>query len=540
MARACHTVGVARRLASTVIILALCVLGALFGAPAHAYAHADLQQEEPAAGAAVPTPPEVLRLRFSEPLDGSATRVEVLDADGNRVDRDDLSIGPPNDRLLTVSLGDLVDGVYTVRWWSLSQTDGHRWQGVYRFGIGRTPPPADGAPAALPSPVELAIQWGALLATAWVLGGLTFRLWALEPALAVAGAAPKTFARFSRVLTLAFGLLALTSIGELAASLGVFSNPPPVDVGGFGGIGKVGALAVLRLLLVPMIAYLAAPGGSTAMAVAFAVLLVLTRGQVSHAAGGGLGPVLVDTAHQVAADAWVGGAVAFAVVVPMLLRERPAAVRLVGARFGQLALAAAGLAIVSGVLSGWLLGVDPTQLLQSRYGESLAGKLGLVVLLLGAAFAVWRRRVGEETGGNRGGASPAPTSQVRARLAPPAPVSPRPRVGGRRVLGIALPVELTLGAAVLLAASALALLPPPGETSALPLDLVQPAGAQRQLRVHLTLDRVRVGDIQAEVRVADATGRSVGQAGVQIEASELAPFCGALDPAPGVTDAYAE
>ena len=105
---------------------------------------------------------------------------------------------------------------------------------------------------------------------------------------------------------------------------------------------------------------------------------------------------------------------------------------------------------------------------------------------------------------------------------------------------MALAAELTLGAAVLLAASALALLPPPGETSTLPLDLVQPAGANGQLRVHLLLDRVRVGDMQAEVRVADATGRTVGQIAVQIEASELAPLSAALDPAPATTGSHAD
>ena len=54
--------------------------------PRRAYAHADLQQAEPAAGAAVPAPPAELRLRFTEPLDRSATRVEVIDERGARLD----------------------------------------------------------------------------------------------------------------------------------------------------------------------------------------------------------------------------------------------------------------------------------------------------------------------------------------------------------------------------------------------------------------------------------------------------------------------
>lgn len=183
-------------MARLVVILVALVLVA--GAPSPVYAHADLQQTEPAAGASVPAPPSALRLRFSEPLDLSATRVKVLDEGGARVDSPNLAIGPPNDRLLTVDLGDLSEGVYTVRWWSLSQVDGHRWQGVYRFGVGRTPPAAEGTPPALPSALELAIKWAALVATALALGSLAFRVWALEPTLARLAAAPKTLDRFGR------------------------------------------------------------------------------------------------------------------------------------------------------------------------------------------------------------------------------------------------------------------------------------------------------------------------------------------------------
>jgi copper transport protein len=495
----CHTVDVVRLVGLLALILWLA------GDPVPAFAHADLQQAEPAAGAAVPAPPSALRLRFSEPLDRSATRIEVLDDRGAKIETPDLTIGPPNDRLLTVELGGLAEGVYTVRWWSLSQVDGHRWQGVYRFGVGRTPPPPEGSAPPFPSAVELGIQWVALISAALVLGGLAFRVWALEPTLARLGAAPKTLERFGRWLVAALVVLALVSVAETAASYGVFSNAAAPDGAGFAGLGKAGALALLRLFLVPMIGYLAAPGGSSGMALAFAALLVLTRAQAGHAAGGGLGPVLVDATHQLAGSAWVGGAGAFALAMTSLLRERPSAAGAVGARFGQLALAAAGLAIVSGVVSGWLLGLDPTRLIASRYGEALLLKLGLVLTLLIVAFVVWRRR-----------------EAFPLRL---------PR--------LPLTSELILGAGVLLTAGSLALLPPPGETSGLPLDLVQPAGANGNVRLHLILDRVRVGDLQAEVRADDPTGRALGQTTVSLTATELAPFDGPLDRAPSPTQAYA-
>lgn len=488
------------------LVALIVVLLSLAGSPRPAFAHADLQQAEPAAGAAVPAPPSALRLRFTEPLDRSATRVEVLDERGTRVETMEMTVGPPNDRLLTIELGGLGEGVYTVRWWSLSQVDGHRWQGVYRFGVGRTPPPPVGSQPPLPSVVELGIQWIALIAAALVLGGLAFRVWALEPALARLGAAPKTEQRFGHWLVGTLVVLALVSVAETAASYGLFSNAAAPEGAGFAGLGKAGALALLRLFLVPMIGYLAAPGGSSGMAVAFAALLVLTRAQAGHMAGGGLGPVLVDAGHQLAGSAWVGGAAAFALLVPPLLRERSEAAGPVGRRFGQLALAAAGLAILSGVASSWVLGLDPNRLTGSRYGQALILKLALVLAMVLVAFVVWRRRE----------AFPL------------------------RVPRIALAAELVLGAGVLLTAGALALLPPPGETSGEPLDLAQPAGAQGSVRLHLVLDRVRVGDVQAEVKAVDpGSGRALGQTAVTLTATELAPFDGSLDRAPSPVEAYA-
>ncbi|MCC7370453.1 MAG: copper resistance protein CopC/CopD [Chloroflexi bacterium] len=497
-------------------LLPLCVMPVVLGVllhlltPSAALAHADLQQAEPAAGASIPTPPSALRLRFTEPLDRSATRLEVLDERGTRLELGELAVGPPNDRLLTVELSGLTEGVYTVRWWSLSQVDGHRWQGVYRFGVGRTPPPAEGTAPPLPSLLEVALQWLAIATTSLVLGGLAFRVWALEPVLARLGAAPRVLTVFGRALTATLTLLALLSVAEAVNSYGAFT--PEVPGGAtFAGIGKVGALALLRLFLVPMIGYLAAPGGSSGMALAFAALLVLTRAQAGHLANGGLGPVLIDATHQLAAGVWLGGAAAFTLVMPVLLRERGAAALPVGVRFGQLALACAGLALLSGVAASWALGLDPTLLLGSRYGLTLIAKLGLIVGLLLAALIVWRRRVA------------APDRLPRLPLAS----------------------EMILGLGVLLAAGTMALLPPPGESpSATPLDLVLPAGPENRLRVHLILDRVRTGEIQAEVQVLEADGRRLGQTGVQLTVSELAPL--GASPAelaagpPGPIDAVAE
>jgi copper transport protein len=489
-----------------VVIAVVGVLSSIGVVPTVAHAHADIQQAEPAAGSAVTAPPTVLRLRFTEPLDQSATRVEIVDERGTRIEPTALTVGPPSDRVLTVEVNDLAEGVYTVRWWSLSQVDGHRWQGTYRFGVGRTPPPSDDAQAPVPTGIEVALQWLALATTSLVLGGLAFRVWAVEPVLDRLGDAPRARHRLDRLLLVSLVLLGIVSVAEAVGSYGIFSAVRPPGGYDLSVLGKTGALALLRLFLVPMIGYLAAPSGSAAMSLAFAALLVLTRSQAGHAAAGGLGPVLVDATHQLAGCAWLGGAATFALLLPVLLRERSSLAGPIGARFGQLALAAAGVAVASGVVSGWALGLDPTRLPDSRYGQSLLAKLGLVVLLLGAAFIVWRQRTA------------------------------RPK----QLLNWPLCAELVFGAGVLLTAGALALLPPPAESSALPLDMAQPAGRDGALRLHLILDRVRVGQLQAEVRVVDAEGRALGQTDVSVSATELAPFDGPAGSPPPPFDGNAE
>ena len=451
------------------LLAALCAIVLGIGAPRSSWAHSDLQQAEPAAGSSVPSPPAALRLRFSEPLDLAGTRVAVTDERGQPVDAGELALGPPSDRMAIVGLAPLGEGVYTVRWWTLSQVDGHRWQGTYRFGVGRVPPAGLDVAAPLPSPAELAVRWLALVATALVVGGLAFRAWALEPALA-ARPCPGASRRAAAWQRGALWLLALASLGEFVATLGVLASEPPGPDARFG-VGKPGALALLRLALVPMIGYLAGPSGSTGMALAFAGMLVLARGQVAHAALFGLGPILVATVHQLVAAIWIGGAAYAALVLPTLAASAPELLRQVTARFSALAVGAASLALLTGLASAGLLGLEPERLLDSRYGQALAVKLLLVLGMLASAALVWRRL--------RRSASP---------------------VVSRRSW---LPVELALGAGVLGAASALALLPAPSDAGATALELVRPAGSSR---VALHLDAVRVGSVRAEVRFADRSG----------------------------------
>lgn len=67
----------------------------------------------------------------------------------------------------------------------------------------------------------------------------------------------------------------------------------------------------------------------------------------------------------------------------------------------------------------------------------------------------------------------------------------------------------------------MALLPPPGEAGDIGLALVRTAGAQR---IHLSIDRARVGDLETEIRFADRSGGlSAAATSVSIETTPLGP-----------------
>src|SRR5919202_3371185 len=128
-------------------LAALLLLVTAAEAPAVALAHANLERAEPAAGSALDQPPPQLRLFFSEPLDSSFSRVQVLDDKREAVDRGDSRVAPDDPRAMLVSLpSSLPNGVYTVSWRTLSAVDGHTVNGAYPLIIG--PVPAEGVAAA--------------------------------------------------------------------------------------------------------------------------------------------------------------------------------------------------------------------------------------------------------------------------------------------------------------------------------------------------------------------------------------------------------
>src|SRR5215210_6517494 len=118
------------------IVALLALVGLSLASATGASAHAYLESSVPAAGTSLGQAPQSLRLTFTEPLDSSFSRVQVLNARREQVDRGDSRIAPDDARAMLASLGDVPDGLYTVVWRTLSSVDGHSVNGAYPLFIG--------------------------------------------------------------------------------------------------------------------------------------------------------------------------------------------------------------------------------------------------------------------------------------------------------------------------------------------------------------------------------------------------------------------
>ena len=102
---------------------------------AQVWAHAKLDHAEPAVDGAVKQSPTEVRLTFSEGVEVSFCRVQVLDAAGQQVDKKDVHGDPKKPRELIVSLpASLGAGAYKVVWRAVA-ADTHVSNGEFTFRI---------------------------------------------------------------------------------------------------------------------------------------------------------------------------------------------------------------------------------------------------------------------------------------------------------------------------------------------------------------------------------------------------------------------
>lgn len=147
----------------TVILLWVGVLLATIHYPLSTavLAHADYDDAVPAAGEVVSQAPQQVQVWFTQELfrrEGQNS-LEVYGPDDQKVDQDDAAIDDDNRKLMTVSLqSDLPNGVYTVRWRTLSADDGDDTEGEFQFTIQADEPEAEATPTATSTPAPTATE----------------------------------------------------------------------------------------------------------------------------------------------------------------------------------------------------------------------------------------------------------------------------------------------------------------------------------------------------------------------------------------------
>lgn len=369
------------RLAATLAVLAMLAAPALPGvAGTRVLAHASLVASSPAAGSVLPASPAELRLAFSEPLEAELTSLDVVAQDGTVLLDRIGSIDPDDPYVLVAPDPRLPEGVFTVRWRTLSAADGHAVEGFFTFGIGDVADllpsdPGGGTEAAEREPLVIAGRWLTYVGLLGAIGLALFARVVLRPRpIAVIGA---------RLLA---GLLGVAAVATLV--LAIRGGLESGDFGAYLLGSRNGLLQLARGLVAAVGAALvlaAAPNAAWALAATAGLAGAALHVAAGHPSALGIGPVAAGVVHVAGVGVWLGGVAGLLVLAlrPGWLTDRtPPAWREVIPRFSALALASIGLVGITGVYAAW---AQTGELLPlgTEYGRILLLKILVAVAAVG-------------------------------------------------------------------------------------------------------------------------------------------------------------
>ena len=356
------------------------------------YAHANLARSAPAPNSTLDGPPNQVVVWFTEPVEPDFSEIQVLDAQGDRVDRDDSIVDRNDPTAVSVTLEPLPNGTYTVAWTNVSTVDGHRVRGSFVFSVGE---PLSGAQIEVPSqplvqsPWEPVFRWLVLLTSLSIVGGLAFELIVWRPVLSAYADRPgladqrrSMGSRSLKLILLAVGLCLVGSVGQLVIQTQAVHDISLTEAIG-GPVGATlsdthwGRLWLWRTGLLGAVAFVAAVallrGRSDdtdsgdrqrpylltlALAIGGGMLFVHSMGSHGAATAGIETPALFsDYLHLLAAAFWVGGLVHFALGAPLMAsglepEDRRVFFAALTPRFSTLAILSVGVLVITGLYSG--------------------------------------------------------------------------------------------------------------------------------------------------------------------------------------------
>ena len=404
--------------------------------PRSAFAHLVLVSSAPPAGSTLAAAPSAVGLSFSEDPQLGATRIEVMNASGARVDSGaPFLVHTPKHTLEVGLVASLTPGRYTVRWRTTSD-DGHPVHGSFTFTIaaGAVAVPRAAAPGApahdtgavapnappamsamdtssaggfdVESPWYVAVRWLGFVAMLALVGSVVLARRVTPRATAGrAELAGRIEHGAAAVLRVAAALLIIDAAMRLAAQIAALrgSPPMPVDVRGvvtttvWGWAWLLEAASAI-IALAAGVPSRRSGGAHWRFAEVCAVLLALSFSMSGHAADASSWrelAVCADALHILAAGAWLGTLLGVALVaMPACLREPdgtrgPAAADVVNA-FSPVALVSAGVVVATGIVAAWLHLGSWRAFVDSDYGRTLLIKLALVATVVALGAINWR------------------------------------------------------------------------------------------------------------------------------------------------------
>ncbi|MFF7641752.1 copper resistance protein CopC [Streptomyces canus] len=386
----------------TLVLLLLAACGLLLTTAGPASAHAALTGSDPQQGVVVDKAPDQVSLTFSEKVALSNDSLRVLDPKGKAVQQGKPSEVSGTTYAVKLHSG-LPDGTYTVTYQVVS-ADSHPVAGAFTFSIG--------APSVTSVSVSGDTAGGGVVGWLYgfgrymsyagfivLVGGAAFVLGCWQRG---AGVRPMQRLVVGGWLTLTAATLLLLLLRGSYTGSGKVGDIFDLDLLGNVLQTKSGAALVSRLLLLAAAALFIsvlfgaydkredeekrdltfglAIGGTVVAAGLAASWAMAEHASVGLQAGIAMP---VDVVHLLAVAVWLGGLTAL--LVALYRSEAPvesAAVR----RFSQVAFGSVVALVATGVYQSWRQLGSWSAFTETRYGQLLLVKIGLVALLVGIAF----------------------------------------------------------------------------------------------------------------------------------------------------------
>lgn len=388
--------------------LAVWATGALV--PGVASAHSSFVGAQPAPGARLTQAPGRIVLTFTEPLNRSLARAEIVAADGQRVAL--AAEAAEARRLLLRPRAELPTGAYRVLWHTVSTDDGHALEGSFAFGVRAAAAggeqDVEESPLARGGWLRVLLRGGLYAAVVLLTGALLvpllisrdFRGSWLSLSGAGWGAEQEVTRRRERrivenVAWCAFLLAVATTLAETydaAGSVGLRALADYLTTSSAG----VARIVVVAAVAAGALVYAWRPRVSAA-----ATVLALGGIALSGHAGSATPRVLTvldDWLHLLAGGVWLGGISMLVLVWWPRLRGGPRALRDAVAGevlppFGRVALPAFALVVATGMVNLVVQLGHLDALWRTGYGQVLLGKMALVgVIAACSAIHAFRLR----------------------------------------------------------------------------------------------------------------------------------------------------